>query len=49
VVAGTAESRGDDGMDIVEVALRIINNETLAWLTREREPAEQPEGSSDVR
>jgi hypothetical protein len=49
VAAGTAENGRDDGVDIVELALKIVDDETLAWLISERQLAAEPKGGPDAR
>lgn len=48
VARGTEERGGDAGDVIVALALAVVDEETLAWLTRQREFAEQAEGSPDA-
>jgi hypothetical protein len=45
VAEGTAES---GAADIVERALAILDEETRAWVSRQRELAEQSEGGPDA-
>jgi len=45
VAEGAAES---GGADIVERALAILDEESRAWVARQRELAEQSEGGPDA-
>jgi hypothetical protein len=47
-VAG-GERDGDGGLDIVEIALTIVDEETRAWLSCQRELAGEAEGGPDAR
>jgi hypothetical protein len=47
VAGGTADIGG--GVDIVERALAILDEESRAWLTWQRDLAEQAEGRPDAR